>query len=290
MRPWLMLPAVVACTGAPDTGDDLPSETEDPTDDGGTDTDLPEDTDTDEDTDVPGAVCGREGPGICGVLLDPTGAPLGTFDLLCCMSTTCYKGETEADGSFFFEVEPVTNVAIKTHEELFENPRWAASLVPGDIATPTPVDVGWVYIPDLPAGVELGDESEDPQTLAVGDGLELTLNFADLDPDLGVFLNDIAARKIPAEYIPEYPDLFADDVEAVYAIHPFATGLVEGGSPIAVKAPSTLPAGTLVHFWAVSHLTGVLIGPTVGHADGQFVTTDVGLGIHLLTHLLISVP
>lgn len=288
MRLWLVLPAVAACTDNNDTGGDQPSQTDDsPTDDVGTDTDLPADTDDTDDTDVPGGDCDADGPGVCGVLLDPTGAPLPHYDLLCCMTETCYKGETGADGAFYFEVEPPHTVAVKTHEELFEAPRWAAALVPGDITSPTPIDLGVVYIPDLPAGVEIDDQSDDPQTLAVGDGLELTLTFPDLDPDLGVFLNDIAARKIPEQYIPAYPGMFADEVEAVYAIHPFATA---SATPIAVKAPSTLPAGTLVHFWAVSHLTGILIGPTVGHADGQFVTTDPGLGIDLLTHLVISVP
>jgi hypothetical protein len=286
MRLGLVLFSVVACTGTPGTSDDQ-SHVDDPTD--GTDTDLPgdtDDTDTD-DTDVTAGDCDGDVPGICGVLLDPEGVPLAHHDILCCMTETCFKGETGADGSFFFEVEPVRTVALKTHEELFEAPRWAAALVPGDIATPTPVDVGFVYIPDLPAGVELGEEEDDPQTLAVGDGLELTLNVADLDPDLGVFLHDIAAREIPEQYIPEYPGLFADEVEAVYAIHPFATASL---SPVPVKAPSDLPPGTLVHFWEVSHLTGQLQGPIVGHADGQFVTTDSGLGIDLLTHLVISVP
>jgi hypothetical protein len=73
----------------------------------------------------------------------------------------------------------------------------------------------------------------------------------------------------------------------VFAIHPFATA---SSSPIAVKAPSALAAGTLVHFWTISHFTGQLTGPIVGHADGQFVTTDSGLGISLLTHLVVSVP
>ena len=287
MRLELMLITVAACTDDSDTGGDPPSET----DDVGNDTDLPVETD-DTDTDVPAVVCAdAPGPGVCGMLLDPTGTPLGHYDLLCCMTETCFKGETAADGSFYFEVEPPHTVAVKTHPELFETPRWGAALVPGDInSDTTPIDVGNVYIPDLPTGVEFGDDQDAAETLSVGDGLELTLREADLDPDLGVFLNDVAARKIPAQYIPAYPGLFADDVEAVYAIHPFGTALYAGADPIAVKAPSALPAGTLVHFWAVSHFTGQLVGPIVGHADGQFVTTDVGVGIDLLTHLVISVP
>jgi hypothetical protein len=158
--------------------------------------------------------------------------------------------------------------------------------VPASIDTAEPVDAGNVYIPDLPAGVVLGDESEDPQTLALGDGLELTLHRADLDPELGVFLHDVAARRIPDQYIPDYPD-HDETVEAVFAIHPFGTA---SSSPIAVKVPSTLAAGTLVHFFTINHITGQLTGPIVGHADGQFVTTDPGLGITLLTHVIVSVP
>lgn len=278
MRFAFMLFTVVGCTDEDPSADGPPTDdgTDGPTDGTGPDT---------ADTDVPVLAC-PDGPGVCGILLDPAGEPLGDYDVLCCMSTTCFKGETEDDGFFYFEVEPIEFVAIKTHEELFEAPRWAAALVPASIDTPQAIDVGNVYIPDLPAGVEIGDESEDPQTLAVGDGLELTLNSADLDPDLGVFLFDIAARRIPDEYVPDYPTL-DETVEAVYAIHPFATA---SSSPIAVKAPSTLPAGTLVNVWTVSHLTGQLTGPVVGHTDGQFVTTDPGLGITLLTHIVVSAP
>ena len=52
MRLGLMLIAVVACTDNNGTGDDQPSETDDPTDDVGTDTDPIGDTD-ETDTDVP---------------------------------------------------------------------------------------------------------------------------------------------------------------------------------------------------------------------------------------------
>jgi hypothetical protein len=304
----LVVLLLVACSGpdGSDTGDDTP------TNDGGTDTDHADDTDLPQDTDIeetdppgdtddpPADTC--EGPGVCGVLIDPAGVPIGNFDdLLCCMISTCYKGETEADGSFYFEIDPgpYVTVAIKTHEELFETPlRWGAALVPAAIPNAAGVAVGNVHIPDLPAGVEFGEEEEDPQVLATGDGLELTLDFGDLTPDLGVFLHDIASRKLTADHIPTSYIALTEPVHAVYAIHPFAT---KSSSPIAVKLPSDLPAGTLVHLRTVSHIDGRFVkvvnnamvpsdDPVIGHADGSFITTDPGQGITLLTHLVISTP
>lgn len=293
----------VACAGS-DTptgdgpfGDDNVGTTDDDTPPTETDTDAPPDTDTS----PPGEDCSEASAGVCGVLIDPAGQPLGNFDMLCCQITTCFKGETEDDGSFYFEVDPgpYVTVAVKTHEELFETPlRWGAALVPGAIATATPVQLGNVYIPDLPVGVHVLGADQDPQVIAAGDGLELTLNRGDLTPDLGVFLYDIAARRIPDDHVPATYLEVDEPVEAVYVIHPFAT---KSASPIAVKVPSTLPAGTLVHLRTVSHLDGrfsTVVGgsilpdttPVIGHADGAYITTDPGQGITLLTHLVITKP
>jgi hypothetical protein len=120
----------------------------------------------------------------------------------------------------------------------------------------------------------------------------------DLTPDLGVFLYDMAARRLPDAYIPTTYLGLDEPVEAVYVIHPFAT---KSASPVAVKVPSTLPAGTLVHLRTPSHLDGrfskVVDGsilpddtPVVAHADGSFITTDPGQGITLLTHIVITKP
>ena len=272
----------LACTEVPSVhGDDLStaSTTGGPPSTG-EDEDEPADPDGGEDT--------GQGmfDGVVGLLLDPTGQPLPDSDVLCCTSVTCYKGETEDDGAFSFTLDPGWEVAVKTHEELFETPRWAAALVPS-VTTESGVDVGVVYIPDLPAGVEIGDESEDPQTLGIGDGLELTFNRGDLIPDLGVFLYDFAARRIPDAYVPAYAALGSETVVAVYAIHPFAT---VSTSPVVVRAPSTLPAGTVVNFRTINHFDGVFTSPVSGTSDGSFVTTDPGDGISLLTYLVISTP
>jgi hypothetical protein len=59
-------------------------------------------------------------------------------------------------------------------------------------------------------------------------------------------------------------------------------------SPIGVRAPSTLAAGTPVKFWTIGELDGVLLAPVAGRATGQHVATAPDTGITVLTYLLIS--
>lgn len=231
-----------------------------------------------------GAGGDMEGPGLAGLLVDASEQPLASVAVLACMTTTCLYGSSEADGRFVFEIEPPASVALKTHEELSKMPRWGAALKPVRIVDGARVDAGALYVPELPEGTPLGPEDTDPQALTAGDGLELTLRRADLTPALGEFLFDIAARRIPVEYIPAYADL-DEEVIAVYALHPFAA---QSASPIAIRAPCDLPDGTPVSFRTVSEIDGSLSVPAPGHANGSVVATDPGTGITRLTYLVIS--
>jgi hypothetical protein len=226
-----------------------------------------------------------DGPGIVGVLVDANEQPIGDEDVLGCLATTCYFGKTAADGSFAFIIEPPAEVALKTHPDPARTPRWAAALEPILLDDDELVDAGTVYVPELPAGAVLDTETDAPQTLAVGDELELTVRQGDLQPPPGVFLYDLAARRIPAAHVPPYPELGDRDVVAVYALHPFET---TSTSPMGVRAPLDLPEGTAVTLWTIDHLDGTFSEPVPGHVSGGAVVTDPGLGISRLTHLVIS--
>jgi hypothetical protein len=225
------------------------------------------------------------GPAITGVLIDPAGQPLAGVAVLACQASSCANGETDPDGRFHFVVEPPADVALKTHPNLAGTPRLAAALEPVDILDDTLIDLGTVYVPGLPSGAVIGPATDDPQTLAVGDGLELTFNGADLTPALGEFLYDIAARRLPEEHVPAYAELSDEQIVAVYALHPFAAS---SASPIAVRAPADLPDGTLVWFRTVGELDGNCSEPVLGEAQGGYVTTAPGAGITRLTYLVIS--
>ncbi|MEK6609044.1 MAG: hypothetical protein AABZ30_15405 [Myxococcota bacterium] len=225
------------------------------------------------------------GPGLGGLLIDPDGEPLPYTAVLACMDWTCFYDDSDEDGCFSFEIEPTERVALKTHADLEATPRRAAALEPIAITDDAMIDVGTLYVPDLPGGTVLGPASDDPQTVDAGDGLMLTLSRADIRVLLGEFLWDVAARALPSERIPPYPDLGEEQVVAVYALHPFGA---RSDSPMAVRAPSDLPADTPVWFRTVSRIDGTFSDPVAGLADGTEVATDPDLGITALTYLVIS--
>jgi len=226
-----------------------------------------------------------DGPGLAGFMRDGNGEVLGQTQVLACMATTCLYGETEADGFFFFELEPPADVALKTVEDSDTDPRRAGSMCPIDIVDDELVYAHTLYVPLLPDGVLFGPVENDPQTLAVGDGLELTLNRADLTPRLGDALVDAAARAVPPERRCAQLVLPGEEIIAVYALHPWAA---VSSSPIAARAPSDLTAGTEVKFRTIDHLAGEWSEPAVGHADGSYVSTDEGAGFLEMTWLVIS--
>lgn len=226
-----------------------------------------------------------DGPGLTGVLRDEAGQPLGGTRILACMATVCLFGATDLDGRFYFAIEPPAEIALKTPEDLSASPRLGATLCPVALNDGNLVNVGHVYVPTLPEGVPFGPVADDPQTLSAGDGLTLTLRRADLTPRLGDALVDAAARRIPPERTPWLSALGDEEIIAVYAIHPFGAS---SSSPIGVRVPSDLPAGTAVKFRSISEIDGLLSEAAPGRATGTAVETDPGAGISELSWLVIS--
>ena len=222
---------------------------------------------------------------LAGVLKDEAGRSLGNARILACMSRVCLFGQSGADGRFSFTIDSPADLVVKTEPDLSAVPRRAPAMVPVPLAAGRQVDVGAVHVSNLPDGQRLGPPSADPQTLQAGDGLELTLRRAALEPALGEVLFDVAARRLPAANVPRYAALGGEEVLAVYAMHPFAA---RSTMPIAVKAPSNLPAGTRVKFRTINEIDGTFSEPVSGLASGEFVATDKAAGITELTHLVIS--
>ena len=286
----ILLAWLIGCDSG-DKGDSVDTDSATDTDtDTDTDPDTTDTNDTDTDateTDTDTVVTIEPGePGVTGILVGPDGVALAGHDVLICYPGQCIFAVSGQDGGFGVALDPGTPVAVKTHEDINADPLWGAALEPAIVGDGT-LDLGNVHIPDMPEPVKLGPESADPQTLAIGDGLTMTFNRADLDAEIGVFLYDVAARRLPAEHIPPYPQLNGEAVEAVYAIHPFAT---ESDSPVAFELPSTLPAGTLVHLRSIGILDGTFSEPAIGHADGAKITTDPGEGLDFLSYVVVSVP
>ncbi|MRG98431.1 hypothetical protein [Polyangium spumosum] len=230
---------------------------------------------------------GPSGPAVTGVLADEMGVPVSYAKVVCCSIKNCYTSDADAEGRFFFGIdeELPADYVVKSFEETTTSPRRAATMFPLQFVDTSVVDLGELCAPSLPAGAVLGPKSDDPQTLEVGDGLTLTVNRADLEPPLGGSLYDVAARRVSPQHVPALPELGAEEVVAVYAMYPFAT---TSASPIAVSAPSDLPAGTVVYFRSISEYNGKLSAPAPGEADGARVTTDLGAGLDELTWIVVS--
>lgn len=225
------------------------------------------------------------GPGLAGLLVEPDGDALPNRDVLACMSTVCLYGDSGADGSFSFAIEAPADVALKTQEDLSIEPRRGAALCPVKITGDERVQVGRLTCPLLPAGVPIGPAADDPQALEAGDGLTLTLRRADLTPRLGDSLYDVAARLVPPAQVCSLLTVPGEEIVAVYALHPFAA---VSATPIAVRLPSDLPAGTAVQFRTISEIDGHLSDPAPGHTDGNVAETDPDVGITELTWLVVS--
>lgn len=225
------------------------------------------------------------GPGLRGRLIGSDGQPLAGVEVLACQATTCYYGDSDDDGRFSFEIEPPAEIALKTHTNLAAVPRLAAALVPVDIVDDALVDVGDVYVPELPDGVVLGAPSDQVETFMVGDGLELSFRSADLEANIGEFLYDIAAVRLPDEYLPEYAELDGSQVLAVYALHPFAATC---GSPVGVRVPVDQPDGRQVEVRTLSHLDGNIVEVVSATVEAGYAVTAPDTGITRLTHLIVS--
>jgi hypothetical protein len=228
---------------------------------------------------------GADGPGIRGRLVDAGGQPLAGVEVLACQATACFYGDSDEDGRFAFVIEPPADVALKTHQSLASVPRRGAALVPVDIVDDELVDVGDVFVPELPEGAVLGPPTDQLETYVVGDGLELSLRSADLMPNLGEFLYDLAAVRIPDEYVPTYAELDGAPVLAVYALHPFAATC---GSPVGVRLPVDVPDGTQVELRTLSHLDGNVAEVVEAVVEDGYAVTAPDTGITWLTYLIVS--
>lgn len=225
------------------------------------------------------------GPGLRGRLVDANEQPLSGVQVLACQATTCFYGESDADGRFSFVIEPPADVALKTSANLAAVPRMAAALVPVDITDAALVELGDVHVPELPDGVVLGPPSDELQTYVVGDGLELSLRSADLTPSIGEFLHDVAACWIPPEHVPPYHELEGAQVLAVYALHPFAA---TSASTIGVRVPVDAPDGTQVELRTLSHLDGDVAEVVAAVVEDGHAVTAPDTGITRLTYLIVS--
>jgi len=224
------------------------------------------------------------GPGVYGTLLDENGAPLEGVAIAACTSKSCLYGRSAANGGFEIAVIDSGPTAVKSAEDDQHTPRRGVAIAPL-IVQGSAVNAGTLYAPTLPAGANLGPTSSDPQTLLVGDGLTLTLARADLMPPLGAPMDNLAARSIPLAHAPPLPALQGETIVAIWALYPFGT---RSGSPIAVRAPSSLPAGTMVNVRSLSDLDGTPSPPATAHSDGTFVATDPGQGVTELSWLIVS--
>jgi hypothetical protein len=223
--------------------------------------------------------------GLTGVLASESKAPIADAMVLACQARTCLYGNSDAHGRFSFDIPAPANVALKTLERDDAIPRWGAALVPVHLDRPTLVDLGTVYVPTLPAGTPLPPAGGELQPIAAGDGLELTIRRADLTPRLGDLLFDVAARRVADVGPYRLPALAAEEVLAVYAVHPFAATSL---SPIGVRAALAVPAGTAVRFRSISEIDGHLSPAVPGRADGSSVATDPGTGLLELTYIIVS--
>jgi hypothetical protein len=225
--------------------------------------------------------------GVTGVLKNEAGRPMARAKVLACMTKVCLVGETGADGRFSFSIDPPVDIVIKTEPDLAASPRRGAAMLPVALAGRRMIDVGSVYVPNLPAGRPFAPGAEDPRTVAAGDGLQLTLSRKALKPRPGDVIVELAARRVPAARVPKFPALGGEEVIAVYALHPFAA---TSATPIAVRVASTRPDGAPVKFRTINEIDGTFSAPVAGRASRGYLATDPGAGITELTWLVISGP
>jgi hypothetical protein len=223
---------------------------------------------------------------LTGVLTDETGTARAHAEVQACSATLCLYSETDAGGGFRFELpRRAAPFVLKTPEDLSETPRRAAALAPIPLSGRSSLDMGPVYVSHLPGGRPLRSAGLASHDMEVGDGLQVTVTSRDLVPPVGKALTVLAARRIRPEHVPRYELPAGEVVIAVYAIHPFGA---TSRSPIAVRAPSTLPPGTPVLFRTIRDIDGTFSEPVPGRATGTHVVTDATRGIAALTHLVIT--
>jgi hypothetical protein len=229
----------------------------------------------------------QEAPAVAGIVKDEAGNAIANLTVQACTVRVCLLGKTDADGRFTVAgLEPPVDVAVKTPENDAMTPFRAESIAPVRLVNNSTVDVGTLYVFTLLPVMTLGPTSGDPQEIALGDGLTLTLRRSDLTMPLGVTDDDqLAARSIALEHVPKLAELGSEKVVAVYALFPFAT---KSKSKISIRLPTTLPPGTKVRLRTIGELDGKLSAAESGTSDGKFVIADPGAGIFNLTWLVVS--
>jgi hypothetical protein len=223
--------------------------------------------------------------GMTGVVVDHNDQPLAGLEVQACTTRTCYIGESGDDGRFAFALQPPLQLAIKTHADTDRSPRRAAGILPVTLDAEADVDVGRVFVVELPSGVPLGPDTADPRDFEVGHGLALTLVTADLSPAFGERLSDLAAAPVLGANTTTYPELGAEQVLSTWALHPFGA---TSTSVIGVRAPTDLPAGAQAWIRTINPLDGTLSPPVPATSDGAVLATDPGAGVDQLTWLIIS--
>lgn len=277
MKPVAIAALLMACSPTTSTTD-TPTV---PTDSGTVPTDtVPTDT-TDTTTEpLP------EGPGFVGRLVDEEGAPRAGEQVLACTMVFCLTVDSDPDGRFFVPLTDVPEtLAVKTHEYWSEGiaPALLPLFVPDDVT----IDVGELVCPMIAPGDAWGPVANDPQTLDAGEGLQLTVNRADVALPFGTSFDAVGAGALPLDRIPAYDGLEAEEVLAVYALHPFGATVT---SPVGVSAPVDLPPGTPVYFRSIGTLGQGLSAPAIGASDGSRASTGEGEGLTELSYVVVSTP
>lgn len=219
--------------------------------------------------------------GLTGVVVDASGAPMPRVGVLACTAATCFTADADASGRFVFELDVPATIGLKTHEE----PGQAAALVSVVLTDSPDLDVGELYVPDLPAGTAWTLRNPEPATYDAGDGLQLTVRTADLTPAFGTRLDTLAAARLPDDRVAAWPAIASERLLAVFALHPFAA---DSATPVGVQLALDLPDGAEVRFRSVSEIDGTLSEPALGVAQGGVIHTLDGQGLSHLSYLVIS--
>jgi hypothetical protein len=227
-----------------------------------------------------------QSPTIVGTVRTDAGRAIHDIMVQGCTTTVCLVTRTDAAGRFSISgLTPPVRVAVKTPQDDTVSPWRAEAIAPLNLVTSGMVDIGTLYVPTLPKPVTLQTD-KDLQTIALPDGLSLTLHRSDLKiPALAAHADKLSARLIPLKQAPRFDELGSEKIIALYALYPFAS---KSTSSIAVRAKTSLPAGTKVQMRTINELDGTLSEPHTGTSDGRFIKSDEGAGISSLTWLIIS--
>ena len=227
-----------------------------------------------------------DGPGLHGTVVDESGKPLGDHSVTLCSASVCQFTTSGPTGRFVFPVPATgTQFLLKTQEDFASMPARGSAILPVHLSGEERLDLGELFVPALPTIVPLGPTADDPQTLQVGDGLELTLRRADLLGPLGGRDDIVAARALPLERATALAKLGVPEPIGAFALSPHG---MTSSSKMRVRLPTTLAAGTQVKLYTIGDLDGALSAPIVAVSDGSKLATAAGEGITELTWLILS--